>query len=159
MKIDKRTRLGRIYEAGEQAYREASDQYSGSGHSPPRDLHLLYSMAAMIAEATKQPTRATSGKSKLHPLTKEFYNLLAENGPRIITEPFNKTWHGKLSAQLKKLPDVTLEDAARVGKFVEAKGWWQDRDPTMGKVIHYMHELIPSARTGGGRVEENPHFA
>ena len=157
--IDKRTRLGRIYEAGAKVYREMTTDAAQTGHAPSEPEMTLLPLAAMIAEATKTPERAKTGKKAgLHPMTTEFYDWLCAAGPRIVTEPYNKTWKAKLSAQLKKLPDVTAEDATKVGRFIEAKGWWQDRDPTMARVIHHLPELIASARRGLEKAEEHSPF-
>lgn len=132
----------------------------GSGDLEPRDL--VRAIAAMLAEATKKPTKksADSGESKLAVSPRDFFETIRrEAGDKVLCEPYDARWFPRLGRALQAIHGLDSSDAETVAAWLNAGGMrtWPTGVPTFAQLINNLDKWIGWAREWDRRGRNTLH--
>lgn len=132
-------------EAGVQTYVRVANK-----EPTPDQSALLHAFAAMLAEATKKPTRKkkSDDTTKLVISPKEFFDRIRSDcGTHVACEPIDTRWFGQLGRRLKEIPDLERQDLSRLIGFIRSGGvkTWPTTF-TFSALIKWLPQMIAKAR-------------
>ncbi len=115
----------------------------------PEGMVLLRAVAGMIAVATGPKRRAVTAGPKLAVTPQVLFEAVKSTCPdRIICEPVDVRWFGRLGGALKALPDFVPSDVELLTSWLSAGGQasWPQGVPTFGHLITHLASWTGFAR-------------
>ncbi len=115
----------------------------------PGPADLVRAVARMLAAATEKKKAKSPEAPKLAIGPREFFETVRElAGERLLCDPVDARWFGRLAGTLKALPDLAASDAEAVGSWLAAGGCrtWPTGVPTFGHAITHLDKWIAWAR-------------
>jgi hypothetical protein len=102
----------------------------------------------MLAVATQKRSKATVDDSRLSVAPKALFEAVKRDaGDRIICDPIDGRWFGRLGGVLKNLPSFGPDDVSLLVDWLNAGGvgFWNSK-PTFSHLITHLDKWTASAR-------------
>lgn len=139
-----RLRSSLIAEAGLAAFTR------GQSRPPTSDEQVwLDTLAAMLAEATKVKVKPKFDETKLAVTPRELFEAVRRGCTgKILCEPIDGRWFGRLGGILKSLPSFDTSDVPLLCDWIDAGGLssWPQGLPTFGHLVTHLAKWTAFAR-------------
>lgn len=115
----------------------------------PAEDRILRAVARMLALATQPKKKATVDDSKLAvPPRTLFEAVRSQAGDRVLCEPIDGRWFGRLGGALKALPSFGVDDVELLISWLQAGGMasWPQGIPTFSHLITNLDKWTAFAR-------------
>jgi hypothetical protein len=110
---------------------------------------VLGGVAAMLDEATKPKAKKAKGEEPTLVISpKELFETIRDLcGSRVLCEPYDSKWFGRVGKALKDIPDLQVEDRLALVGWINsgALDKWPVK-PNFGHCIKHLSSWIASAR-------------
>lgn len=106
-------------------------------------------VAAMLAEAGRKGKPAAADEPRLAVSPRALFQAVVERCPdKVLCDPVDGRWFGRLGGVLKQLPDFEQADVERLCAWLAAGGCrtWPTGVPTFGHLITQLDKWVAFAR-------------
>jgi hypothetical protein len=115
----------------------------------PAEDRMIRAFARMLAVATQPKKKAQADDVKLTVPPKELFEAVRRDaGERVLCDPIDGRWFGRLGGVLKALPSFEKDDVERLTAWINAGGVasWPTGVPTFGHLITHLDKWTAFAR-------------
>lgn len=113
------------------------------------ESRLVRAVAAIVAEATKPKTKGRTDESKLAVPPRTLFDAIRrEAADKVLCEPIDGRWFGRLGAALKQLPSFGPADVELLIGWLNAGGCatWPTGVPSFSHLITHLDKWTAFAR-------------